>query len=93
MSAANVASGIDFGVTLTPPAPGPATDAIGDWCVPTGMSAVGAVVEEPQASADHAANATRLFKAVDLMSPPSGLMCPGGNVHHAETRFHGWRLE
>jgi len=40
MSAAKYPSGIDFGVTLTPPSPAPATATIDAWYVPAGLSNV-----------------------------------------------------
>ena len=36
MSTSMVPSGIDLGVTLTPPSPVPETAVIVDWCVPAG---------------------------------------------------------
>jgi hypothetical protein len=41
-----VPSGIDLGVTLTPPSPVPETAVIVDWCVPAGTRDVGAVDDE-----------------------------------------------
>src|SRR3954464_3983580 len=69
MSAANVASGIAFGVTLTPPVPGPLTAAIADWYVPAGTTGSADVEDDPHAG-ERSAAATMGAASLDLMIPP-----------------------